>query len=146
VASDDRPSPQIRVGIRFLGVEMRDERILARLLFQQMSDEAHRRRHLSGMRRLEGEPSERRDAYRVEVEAGPLHCARLRAAANPSSALPPRVWEGRVCNISLSGCAVCLACPGGPPAPGAVLEIELPGAGLALRGVVVYLMGLSSRG
>ncbi len=143
---DDRERPQVRVGIRFLTVDAPAESSLSRVIFQQMSAEAHRRRHLRGMRRLDGDPRERRDAYRVEL-GGPLARARLFAQVDTASALPPRSWEGYLCNLSLSGCAVCLERgSAGNPAPGSVVELSLPAVGLELRGVVVYLCELSPRG
>jgi hypothetical protein len=140
---DDRPDPppQVRIGIRFLTVDPGSEGVLGRLIFQQMSAEARRRRHLRGMRRLKGEPSERRDAYRVELPDGGSGRALLRTL--PTGGLPPRSWSGRVCNLSLSGCAICVELDPSamtPPAPSSALEIELPGLGVELRGVVVYLL------
>lgn len=144
VDTDERPDPppQFRIGIRLLGSEEPGtEAVLGRLIFQQMSVDARRRRHLRGMRRLPGEPHERRDAYRVELSEGPLSSALVWPSADTAGASPPRSWRGRVCNLSLSGCAICLDRDGSaPPATGSQLEISLPGAGLELRGVVVYQM------
>jgi c-di-GMP-binding flagellar brake protein YcgR len=137
MSSDAQPR-RVRVGIRFLGVDAPMESTLARVIFQAMSLDAHRRRHLRGMQRLAGDPRERRDAYRVPID-GPRACAELVATVDTTSAQPPRAWQGQVCDLSLSGCAVCIAA-GSAPAPGSVLELRLRSAALELRGIVVYLM------
>lgn len=138
MSSDDQPR-RVRIGIRFLGVDAPTESTLARVIFQAMSLDAQRRRHLRGMQRLAGDPRERRDAYRVPLD-GSRACAELVATVDTTSALSPRAWQGQVCDLSLSGCAICVAAGTAPPAPGSVLELRLPSAALELRGVVVYLM------